>query len=386
MAAMHSWPAGPDTTTVGEDVSSDELITSLPIRHASSPASENRESRTARKSSNLVLPLARTPHSPYRGQQEIQAHDFMIHWLALQTRFRSDYGPDLYTKNIPQQAVYFPTLRNVMIALGMVGASLARADDASSHHRILRQASEYTNKTVTTLSSETVPTATLIYVVWAFWKLDLLRGNLASSTTHFEGAKAIAAQDVDHDLLCALFVVPTQSWVLDVSVCPPAFDPANKPAIRKNHAVEVLRRTPHDISELILAVSLDPTVPPHALCQIIPILERCRSDAEWLLLQWSSDLIRDLGINPSNTPFQDLVASSVRHSIDLRGFFPPLFMRAFVAVSHAGFAHEAVFHLEACCASFLPQFLAAVAQDDLKMRQDGVAFMNYSAVSESING
>jgi hypothetical protein len=267
-----------------------------------------------------------------------------------------------------------------MIAVGSIGQSIARGDDPAAHEMVLLQASKYVTKSASGLSESDMPVNVLFYVIWMFWQLDLVRGYLKSSPVHIESAMRIAAQadpiEVDQEELTGLFAMESVYWGLDPGICPVAFDPRNDAHVRKRYATGVLQRTCGDLSDFIVEISTKTNVvPASARPRVLKTLQRCRQDAEFLLLKWSSDLAeRAIKMGEQLPPFND--------DLDPRASLKPRYDRQLQAAASSNFDDRALTKFEARAVALVPQMLVVCAQDDFDMRRDQVKLMELGLIDD----
>lgn len=327
-------------------------------------------SATSRTSTDSLFSFSKTPQSPYAAEAEFHAHNFMLHWFNYYTVPRSDIEPQVWTVRIPQAAFEFPSLRNLLLALGTVGSSIARGDNEEEHALALKRGARYANTAISTLASDGLPTTSMLFAAWMFWQLDLIRGNLITSPVHIISARKMAAQapanQLDMDLLSGLFRIESPDEGFDITCCPAAFDPANSPTQRKWHATRVLRRTIHDLTDMMLAVSIAHAIPAAPAASVAAILTSTRKEAEWLLVWWSSTLASEAGTSTSTT----VDAPNPEESLG------PVVTKAYRKVVADDFSSESLLRFRARCRALMPQLVVLVAQRDLGLRQDGLKMMD----------
>lgn len=276
----------PESSAKGS-ISDDESSSS----HALSAIRRNSDTRMVKSPSPSV----------FEGTFESSAKEYQFHWLTHYTAPRSVIPRDVWLQRIHQHAHHFEPIRDLIVAMGSIGLSLAQGHDEKTHHGVLQRVHKYTNHAILGLGSATakVPTIVMLYCCWMFWQLDLIRGDLVNSYLHVQSAHKIAAEaaargdPVDEAELGGLFGSTGPIFMIDVGVCPAAFSAKNTPLQRQRAALPLIMGTIRDLSEMILRVSTDTNIPVDARSEIVKTLEGCRKDEEWLLFQWAGNVASD---------------------------------------------------------------------------------------------
>lgn len=268
------------------------------LHHVTRPLGDPSQKQWTTEWWNASSALYKTPNDTlFTGELETSGRGFQRYWLENYTAPRSVLALPVWMERIHQRAYHFPPLRDLIIAMGSIGLSLARGDDASTHLRVLQKTQKYVEAAVLGLSTAQLPTSVMLYCAWIFWQLDLIRGNLATSYLHVMSARKIAAEaplggEIDEIEIKGLFGIDEPDWGIDMSMAPDAFLPANSAAKRKERALPLIRGTWTDISTMILDVNADVTIPAEGGTKemVLKVLEDARSDLEWLLRKWTNDL------------------------------------------------------------------------------------------------
>ena len=390
---------------------------------AITPFTQAVTSRRTSKELEAIAAVCRSPsESLYANTFETTAYEFHNHWLKHYTSPRSQIPVDIWLQRIHQHAHYFPPLRDLVVAMGSIGLSLARGDDSSTHLSVLQKGHRYTHSAINALSTTRPPTIVMLYCAWIFWQLDLIRGELATSYMHVMSAKRIAAEattvdQIDPRELAGLFGIGAPDWFgIDMTILPDAFLPNNPPIRRKRCALVLVRNSSRDLSDMILDVSVDRTilVTDGVRNRILDVLEEARGDLEWLLRKWNADVVaaepdpnepeefgpakwepapmvtdagftgilaastsRDASLASDSGDSPDSTSSVKRSS--KRASIVSLFKRSLDMVRESRFSPKAVAEFRMYCLQFVPQIVVLVAQTDLGMRHDEFLLVSRAA-------
>jgi len=96
---------------------------------------------------------------------------------------------------IPQISFHANALRLAMIACGTVALSLLRRDTGEAVKEAMASMGRYALMAIRNLSSLDRPPIETVLIIWTFWQLDMLCGNMKSSMMHIISAQKLALEN-----------------------------------------------------------------------------------------------------------------------------------------------------------------------------------------------